>query len=320
MKASLPNFNRRLPAAGFTLVEILVTIALLTFIILGLYATFDQVQRAFRTSMSQSDLLVAGRAVTEMLPRELEQITPCGYPYPNGVNFYAQIPFATPLTQPLPGTTILRTNLLEDCFLLLRQNQNWVGIGYCVRTNDSTGRLWLPVTTPGNPPQMGVGSLYRYTAILPAVYYNPNVPTDPRNGLTQDPSQLYLAFVNACVSGSPESVNISNRICDGVIHFRFRAFDTNGFLITANLRSATDIRRSTIAPNEVGLYKFCSNAVPAAVEMELGILNQYTWERYNSIGDPTARANYLQREDISSRIYLFRQRVSVRNVDPLAYQ
>ncbi len=60
--------------------------------------------------------------------------------------------------------------------------------------------------------------------------------------------------------------------------------------------------------------------MPAAVEMELGLLEQYTWERYNSIGDPAARLAYLQREDISSRVHLFRQRIPIRNVDPLAYQ
>ena len=45
---------------------------------------FNQVQRAFRISMNQVDHLEAGRAVTEMLPRELEQIAPCGA---NAVNF-----------------------------------------------------------------------------------------------------------------------------------------------------------------------------------------------------------------------------------------
>jgi prepilin-type N-terminal cleavage/methylation domain-containing protein len=302
-------------SAGFTLIEILITIALLAFIILGLYGMFTQVQRAFRQSMSQVDLLEAGRAVTEMIPRELEQITPARFPYPNGVNFFAYVPASTPLTQPLPGSAILRTNLFQDCFLLLRDNQNWVGVGYCVRTNDAAGRLWLPECGAN---QMGAGSLYRFTATLP-VLYNSSA-ADPRNGLALDPSQLYLDFVSACASGSAASRVISNRICDGVIHFRFRAYDTNGWLITSNLFAATDIRHSTIAPGEIGLYKFCSNAVPASVEMELGIVDQHTWERYNSIPAPAARLAYLQRSDISSRVQLFRQRIQIRNVDPVAYQ
>jgi hypothetical protein len=80
------------------------------------------------------------------------------------------------------------------------------------------------------------------------------------------------------------------------------------------------VLHSTIAPGEVGRYTFCSNAVPAAVELELGLLEQYAWDRYNSIGNAAARRAYLQREEITSRVHLFRQRVSVRNVDPSAYR
>ena len=99
--------------AAFTLVEILVTVALLAFIILGLFAMFNQVQRAFRSSMNQVDQLEAGRAVTGLLPAEFEQTTPCGA---NAVTFSAQVigtfplPLCpVPLTQSLPGTLVQRT-------------------------------------------------------------------------------------------------------------------------------------------------------------------------------------------------------------------
>jgi prepilin-type N-terminal cleavage/methylation domain-containing protein len=298
---------------AFTLVEILVTVALLSIITLGLFAVFNQVQRAFRSSMNQVDQLEAGRAVTEMLPRELEQTIPSGSPFPDGVNFYALIPNSAPLTQYLPGmgTTTMRMNLLEDCFMLSRSNRTWIGIGYCVRTADAAGRLSLPECKPG---QMGVGTLYRY-------YATTNVlRTDDLNkGLPSDPGQLFRDFAQAA---QPGSAAILSRICDGVIHFRFRAFDADGVLITplaANTNNM-DIRFSTVAPGEVGLYKFCSNAVPASVEMELGILEQRVWDRYSSIGDPNARLAYLQRAESASRVHLFRQRIPIRNFDPLAYQ
>jgi hypothetical protein len=297
-------------ADAFTLVEILVTISLLVFIILGLYAMFTQVQRAFKMSMGQVDMLETGRAVTQMLPRELEQITPCGAASANAVNFYAQIPNSVPLTNSLPGSTLPRTNILMDCFMLQRDNQTWTAVGYCVRASDSGGHLYLPEAIKGPPGQMGVGSLYRYTA-------STNVLR--QDGLPSDTKGLYLDFINGCTAGSTA---ISNRICDGVIHFRFRAYDTNGVEILGPLRAATDIRRSgsTVAPGEIGLYKFWSNAVPAAIEMELGILDQRSWERYNSISDPNARLAYLHRPEISSRIAIFRQRIPIRNVDPTAYQ
>jgi len=318
---------------AFTLLEILVTVALLAFITLGLFAAFDQVQRAFRSGMSQVDRLEAGRAVTELLPRELEAATPCGV---NAVTFSAQIiPSSAPLTQSLPGlsptgSAQVRTNLLEDCFILTRQNQTWVGIGYCVRTNDVSGLLWLPESGPG---QLGVGSLYRYTA-------STNVLMS--NGLRSDPSQLYVAFHNACASGSLASRSISNRICDGVIHFYLTTYATNGFPIVLGTRFGTNVAcfrpdpfsvaplypvvHSTLAvpsasyPGNLAALYFWSNAVPAAVGMELGLLEQPAWERYNSIPVPAARLAYLQRPDISSRVHLFRQRIPILNVDPSAYQ
>ena len=151
----------RTTSDAFTLVEILITVTILAIMTVGLFAVFGQVQRAFRSSMAQSDRLEAGRAVTELLPREFEQIIPSGAPYPNGVNFYARILNGTPLTQSLPSTSIMHTNLLQDCFILLRQNQTWVGIGYCVRNSDASGHLYLPETGSGSG-QMGVGSIYRY--------------------------------------------------------------------------------------------------------------------------------------------------------------
>ena len=311
----------RPPSRAFTLVEILVTVALLSFIILGLTAMFNQVQRAFRTSMNQVDQLEAGRAVTELLPRELEQIIPSGRPGTNAVNFYSKILYSKPLIQSLPGTTVWRTNLVADCFMLLRENQIWKGIGYCVRTSDANGRLWFPEVQPGNPGQMGVGSLYRYEATLPVLYPRGN----PRSGLPQDPSLIYSNFLAACISGSAASTNISTRICDGVIHFRFRAFNTNGMLMVwIPVRTNPYIIEAgfSVAPGEVGFYRFNSNAVPASVEMELGILEQHALDRYLSIGAPAARLNYLTNANyyLSSRVHLFRQRIPIRNVDPLAYQ
>ena len=102
-RSRITHHVSRFTCPAFTLVEILVTVALLSFIILGLFAMFNQVQRAFRSSMNQVDQLEAGRAVTEMLPRELEQIDPGGLPLSHGVNFYVQILNSTPLTQCAAG-------------------------------------------------------------------------------------------------------------------------------------------------------------------------------------------------------------------------
>ena len=120
-----------------------------------------------------------------------------------------------------------------------------------------------------------------------------------------------------------------------------RAFATNGFPLfndgyhtnacfwtqtnslnapVPGIISQTLAVRNTSYPDNLGSLYLWSNAVPAAVELEFGLLEQSAWERYNSIGNPTARLAYLQRDEIGSRVHLFRQRIPVRNVDPLAYQ
>jgi hypothetical protein len=317
------------PSSAFSLIEILVTVALLSFIILGLFAMFNQTQRAFVTGMGQTDILESSRAVTDMLGRELEQAVPSGA---NAVNFCARIPNTIPLLQKLPGTTLMRTNYLEDVFVLTRQGQTWTGVGYCVRTNDVKGQLWPAEVGTG----AGVGSLYRFSASVPVVYFT-NRFSDPLNGLPQNPSVLYAAFLSAC---QPGSAAISNRICDGVVHFYVRAFATNDyplycdggrtnawFLLRTNgpnfgysfLRQAS-ARPNPACPDQFDLLYSWSNALPAALEMELGILEPRALARFNSIAQANAQREYFQRDEMSARVHLFRQRIPIRNVDPAAYQ
>ena len=182
------------------------------------------------------------------------------------------------------------------------------------------------------PASWALGTLYRFA--VPCL-----ISTDAasaQNGLPQDPASSFVAFRNACTARLSA---ISNphlrwrhpfppaRLC----HQRLPAVQrrpshTNACFRTNSLTLGYSLVRQTLAvPNLVypdnwsSLY-FCSNAVPATVEMELGLLEQRAWERYNSIGNAAARLAYLQREDISSRVHLFRQRIPIRNVDPLPYQ
>src|SRR5262249_27457656 len=100
---------------------------------------------------------------------------------------------------------------------------------------------------------------------------------------------------------------------DGNGNWQWADLPNNG----ANLKS--DIRLSTgVAPGEVGNYAYYSNAVPAYVEIELGILKSRTWERAKSIADVTARRQYLLQQ--VAKVHVFRTRVPIRNVDPQAYQ
>jgi prepilin-type N-terminal cleavage/methylation domain-containing protein len=285
---------RRLRRA-FSLIELLVVVALLSIIILGLLLMFNQTQKAFRTGMAQVDVLESGRAATEMLSRELLQMTPAYSS--NGVNFYVglpKLPGYVPLRQPLPGSSTPaeeRENLLEEMFFLTCYNRTWAGIGYLVTWPDN------PDTNAVAPPGDGVGTLYRYYVT---------------NLFGQDPATLYGAYLNARRSDM-------SRIIDGVVHFKVRAFDTNGVWITRDhpWPPVTNVVAQPFSYGEVSDLRFYSNAVPAFVEFELGILEQRTLERAKSI-PAAARRAYLEKQ--AGRVHLFRMRVPIRNVDPTAYQ
>jgi hypothetical protein len=282
----------RARGAAFTLVEIMVVMVLLSVIILGLMAMFNQVQTAFRAGMAQTDQLEGGRMINDQFVRDLQQMTPTFQT--NGINFYTQIPNYPLHLQTLPASSYPRTNILENLFFMSRYNQTWSGIGYFVRTNPSVfGNM--------NP----VGTLYRFET---------NVP---RAQISGDASLPYFTYLNAT-----NPLNIS-KILDGVVDFRIRSFDPNGFVLTNGSQSiqsnffVTISNSFNIAPGEVEFSAYSNNIVPAYVEVQIGVLEPAVLKRYNSIPSPTVRSNFLAAH--AGNVQLFRQRIAIRNADPSAY-
>ena len=296
MNCQLPIRARVEPCvrSAFSLIEILVVMALLSVIILGLLAMFTQTQKAFRTGLTQVDVLEGGRVATDLISGEMAQMAPSRQ---NATNFYTEIPNYTPLIQPLPGSSFPRANLCTDLFFVTRRNRDWVGIGYFVRETDpTTGNLRVS--------PVGTGTLYRFETNAPAL-----------SGRT--PVHMYNEFLTA--RGSEFR---ATKIMDGVVHFKVRAYNTNGFWVTQNLHNPADnsyISYSpVIAPGEITLCAFYGNAVPAAVEVELGILESRAWERFKSLPDAASQYRYITNQ--AGRVHVFRQRVPIRSVDPLAYR
>jgi len=62
---------------------------------------------------------------------------------------------------------------------------------------------------------------------------------------------------------------------------------------------------------------FWSNAMPAEIEIELGLLEPKVLQTYLGLGNATAQSNYLSSHAAS--VHLFRQRIHLENVDPKAY-
>jgi hypothetical protein len=213
-------------------------------------------------------------------------------------NFLQYQSAAAPLVQTLIGSSgAQRTNVLENFFILSRQNTTWTGVGYWVDTA-STNFL--------NP-------LYRFSISTNVMARN------ARN----IPAMLYTNFLNTPVT------NLSHLV-DGVVHLTVRAYDPNGRWMTNTYTySGSGPVQTNLNPNvcfsrpalgEVGFYMF-SNTLPAAVEVEVGVLEDRTIQRAESLPDGApvwARSNYLAQQ--AGKVHLFRQRFPIRNVDPSAYQ
>jgi hypothetical protein len=206
------------------------------------------------------------------------------------------------LTQPFPqAPSEVRTNIRQRVYFTTRQNKLLSGIGYCVLSPDS-GR-------PDSP----VGTLFRYETNVVRF-----------EGSAQRDAFLLDNPTNANTRLSP--------IIDGVVHFAINAYDTNGALLNPSRlmqlglylpsgqrspRNWNLIWRPGLTSQDMG-WTFLSNAVPAYVDIELGILEQRTAEHAQAIPNVAARTQYLQSH--LGNVHLFRQRIPIRNLDPEAYQ
>jgi hypothetical protein len=69
--------------------------------------------------------------------------------------------------------------------------------------------------------------------------------------------------------------------------------------------------------------QFTGISLPAYVEVELGILEDRTLAHYQALtngsdGPGSAAWNYLMNH--AGQVHIFRQRIPIRNVNPVAYQ
>src|SRR3954469_25483190 len=109
----------RQSGAGFTVVELMVAVSLMTLIVLALYAMFSQTQKALLSNEAQVDSAERGRGVLELVTRELESArvgmrrdaTNLWLRTPLGMTNVAQNDFI--VGQPTSATP-LRTNIFDD--------------------------------------------------------------------------------------------------------------------------------------------------------------------------------------------------------------
>jgi prepilin-type N-terminal cleavage/methylation domain-containing protein len=294
---------------AFTLIEVMVVVVLLSFIVLALMAVFNSTQSAFRASVTQTDVLEGGRAAMDLITSDLRAMTPSlgisneviyvkGYDGPGPVNFYAGTNYYQnpPLIQSLVASGYSRTNLQQDVFILSQGNLDgvptWYGTGYAVCLSPSNAY-----------------SLYRFSTNRPVAQ------AVASSNLFWVDFQNFIAY--------PNNGNYSH-LLDGVVTFQVRAFDANGGLILTNrVNIYTNVVGHSATPGQIfyagnSIY-FFSNALPAAVEIEMATLEDYTLQRASTWPDSSlAQSNYLSQQ--SGKVHVFRQRVAIPNVDSSVYQ
>jgi len=283
MKSAQFHYFVRPIRRGFTVVELLVAVSVMTLIVLVLYGLFDQVQRALRSNSSQVDVLEGGRASNELMAREMEQMQ-AGNVLSNQNLFIGltSLPYHLALLDP----NVYHTNVLQEVFFLSKYNKRWTGTGYRI----------LSFSTNGIANQLagGVGTLSRYSVDVSASDF-PNI-------------NLFSRVMNT----DTNTLAKFQRIADGVIHFRLRAFDTNGMLMVSNIYPDVRIVTNTVfltQPTSETRYAFTNSALPACLELEMGILEPHVWERYKSIPNAAAASNYLARQ--VGAVHLFQERIPI---------
>jgi prepilin-type N-terminal cleavage/methylation domain-containing protein len=281
-------FARTARLRAFTIVELLVAVSILSLIVVVLYGLFDQVQRALRSNVAQVDVHEGGRAGMQLLLREMEQMQ-AGNAVTN-VNLFTRFT-AVPSRQALLNAGEDRMNTLEEVYFLSLLNKHWIGTGYRVLALNANG-------VPVDFAKTGVGTLCRFSLSNHVANF-------------RSPS-LY----SRVMSVTPTNIANFQRVIDGVVHFRARAYDRDGFLITnsfdTNILSGVLVGTNVFNNNVEYAYAFTNKALPASLEIEIGVLDPNILERFRSY-PPSATlvsSNYLARQ--AGAIHLFQQRVPIR--------
>jgi hypothetical protein len=104
-----------------------------------------------------------------------------------------------------------------------------------------------------------------------------------------------------------------------------RAYDDNGGWMTnyVTYSAGQYVTNQNVfyflpALGQVGFVMF-SNTLPASVQIEMGVLEDRALQRADSLsGSLPAQGRYLS--GAAGQVHVFRQRVTIPNVDPAAYQ
>lgn len=281
---------------AFSLIEIMVSVSLLSVIIVGLLLMFYQVQRAFRAGTTQVDILEGGRATMNILVRDLQEMTASELAFVTNCVIVAS-PGAVETTQTIP-TGSVRENFYQNIAFLsrnpARDEGEWGGTAYHVSNAVS-----------------GVGVLYRFVTnrvreTLP--HWNSNSIVEVSDAISY-----------RIQPGDPRW----SRVMDGIVSLKITPVFTNGIAFFDNDpvlfpgrtgvdsfgNQHTNASFHVVTPHFFG---FIGDGLPAYVDVELAILEPSTLAKFRAQSEVSFEngTNYLSRQ--IGRTHVFRQRVAIR--------
>jgi hypothetical protein len=103
-----------------------------------------------------------------------------------------------------------------------------------------------------------------------------------------------------------------HRVADGIVHFKLLAYDTNGLLFSPSLGNVPAGLVMTNLLNGDYDYFFTGDALPAYLDVELGVLDPRAVAQFRArTNNPVLARGYLT--DHVGSIHLFKQRIPIRN-------
>lgn len=327
-------------AGAFTVIELMLAVAILGVIIFALYSVFNETQRALRRSETSADIGQKSRAIVEILAAELEQarptmsfyfVTNSGTRWPvKETNMFGgleatYVPASFVMNVQNPAI-VPRTNFIHNLFFYNNRTNAWQGIGYrVVYFTNGVGTLQRYETNIFGHRPFGNHGLsnfvnvaltnYAYRHIADGVVHLSFIPYDHngrRLGWDTGNHQADKYDTNAYV--------VIRRQYDKdragpIIPARSDTANTNVSNVTLQEAVPTLANPPSFVPPNIQYttaFAFLSNALPAYIEMEFGMLEPETLSQYYTMlddGNPNA-ASFLQRQ--IGKVHLFRQRIPIR--------
>lgn len=119
---------------GFTLLELLLAVSIMTIIVTALYGIFNYTQRALRLNLNQSDVLEAARITLETLRQDLVQMVA---PPTNDISFYAMLEVS-----PMQAGDVRLTNWTYTLAFLKKEGAEYEASVYKVIADGYVGSLF----------------------------------------------------------------------------------------------------------------------------------------------------------------------------------